>query len=29
MFATVKHGEGGVLIWGCFCGDIGGDLFKT
>ena len=21
VFPTVKHGEGGVMVWGCFAGD--------
>ena len=25
---TVKHGGGGVMVWGCFAGDTVGDLFK-
>ena len=27
MVPTVKHG-GGVMVWGCFSGDIVGDLFR-
>jgi hypothetical protein len=25
---TVKHGGGGVMVWGCFAGDTVGDLFR-
>jgi hypothetical protein len=25
---TVKHGGGGLLMWGCFAGDIVSDLFR-
>src|SRR4029434_2235125 len=25
---TVKHGGGGVMVWGCFAGDTVGDLLK-
>ena len=25
---TVKHGGGGVMVWGCFAGDTLSDLFK-
>ena len=25
---TVKHGEGGVMVWGCFAGDTASDLFR-
>ena len=25
---TVKHGGGGVMVWGCFAGDIVCDLFR-
>jgi hypothetical protein len=25
---TMKHGGGGVMVWGCFAGDIVWDLFK-
>ena len=25
---TVKHGEGGVMVWGCFAGDTVCDLFR-
>jgi hypothetical protein len=25
---TVKHGRGGVMVWGCFAGDTIGDLFR-
>ena len=28
VFSTVKHGEGGVMVWGCFVGDTVGDLFR-
>jgi hypothetical protein len=28
VFPKVKHGEGGVMVWGCFAGDTVGDLFK-
>jgi hypothetical protein len=25
---TVKHGGGGVMVWGCFAGDTVCDLFR-
>ena len=25
---TVKHGGGGVMVWGCFSGDTVSDLFR-
>ena len=25
---TVKHGGGGVMVWGCFAGDSVSDLFR-
>ena len=25
---TVKHGGGGVMVWGCFAADTVGDLFR-
>ena len=25
---SVKHGEGGVMVWGCFAGDTVSDLFR-
>ena len=28
MLLTVKHGGGGVMVWGCFADDTVGDLFK-
>ena len=27
-FSTVKHGVGGVMVWGCFAGDTVCDLFR-
>ena len=29
MVPTMKHGGGGVMVWGCFTGDTVGDLFKV
>ena len=26
--SQVKHGEGGVIVWGCFAGDTVSDLFR-
>jgi hypothetical protein len=26
---TVKHEEGGVMVWGCFTGDTVSDLFRS
>ncbi|RXN33974.1 C-type lectin domain family 10 member A [Labeo rohita] len=28
LVPAVKHGGGGVMVWGCFAGDTVGDLFK-
>ena len=28
VFPTVKHGGGGVLMWGCFAGETVCDLFR-
>jgi hypothetical protein len=28
MIPTMKHGGGGVIVWGCFAGDNVGDLFR-
>ena len=28
VFPTVKHGRGGVMVWGCFAGDTVCDLFR-
>ena len=28
VFPTVKHGGGGVIVWGCFVGDTVNDLFR-
>jgi hypothetical protein len=28
VFPTVKHGGGGVMVWGCFAGDTVWDLFR-
>ena len=28
MVSTVKHGGGGVMVWGCFAGDTVSDLFR-
>ena len=29
MIQTVKHGGGGVMVWGCFVGETVGDLFNN
>jgi hypothetical protein len=28
VFPTLKHGRGGVMLWGCFAGDTVCDLFR-
>jgi hypothetical protein len=28
MFPTMKHGGGGVMVWGCFAGDTVSYLFR-
>ena len=28
VFPTVKHGGGGVIVWGCFAGDTVCELFR-
>jgi hypothetical protein len=29
VVSTVKHGGGGVMVWGCFAGDTVSDLFRN